>query len=330
MGLHARMEAQSVFNDAIQEDDDELGIEEWEDWELQLDWRQQKAAQNMLHHSTIERSLASGFKHGKGMVINLQLLAVPAYKFRQAFSDIQFLPKNLLLCVRQWFAHYTNLEPIQVDYDKKVWNAPGYICGSVLQTLLQGQIRMYGCVVLQNRAFPNAGVQRLRAYPFKNSNFKGSMFYKKGNNPQDVVCIVPDTVEDEKDYDYTSHGCEYARLVCVFKAGLLKTTTGQSLTSVKQESEMCLHSQGNLTFWKARATNACMKPTQMMDLGMSVFQSQEFWARHLCWVPTGTQPSIPSWAAGKKATCFPHGSREKSKIYYVNPLGFRFGRTGSL
>lgn len=71
MGLHARMEAQSVFNDAIQEgiwmfmyvhllickyvpvyerssmftDDDELGIEEWEDWELQLDWRQQKAAQ---------------------------------------------------------------------------------------------------------------------------------------------------------------------------------------------------------------------------------------------------------------------------------------------
>ena len=108
-------------------DVDELGTEEFEDWELQLDWRQQKAEQinartgpsmgirfplqeNMLHYSTIERSLASGFKHGKGMSINLQMLAVPAYKFRQAFSDIQFLPKNLLLCVRRWFAHYTNLE----------------------------------------------------------------------------------------------------------------------------------------------------------------------------------------------------------------------------
>eukprot|EP00961_Rhodomonas_salina_P259981 3513362-Rhodomonas_salina.1 len=58
------------------------------------------------------------------------------------------------------------------------------------------------------------------AYPFKDFKFKGSAFYRKGNNPQDVVYIMPDTGEHEKDYDFTSHGCEYARLVCVFKAGL--------------------------------------------------------------------------------------------------------------
>ena len=46
--------------------------------------------------------------------------------------------------------------------------------------------------------------------------------------------------------------------------------------------------------------------------------------------PDGKDPCIPSWAANKQATCFPHGNRKKSKIYYVNPLGFRFGRTGSL
>ena len=55
-----------------------------------------------------------------------------------------------------------------------------------------------------------------RAYPFADAKFPGSKFYGKFN-PQDFVCIIPDAVEDAKDYDPMRHGVEYAKLIILFK-----------------------------------------------------------------------------------------------------------------
>ena len=59
-----------------------------------------------------------------------------------------------------------------------------------------------------------------RAYPFADAKFPGSKFYGKFN-PQDFVCIIPDAVEDAKDYDPMRHGVEYAKLIILFKVCLL-------------------------------------------------------------------------------------------------------------
>ena len=59
-----------------------------------------------------------------------------------------------------------------------------------------------------------------RAYPFADATFSGSKFYGKFN-PQDFVCIIPDAVEDPKDYDPMRHGVEYAKLIILFKVSLL-------------------------------------------------------------------------------------------------------------
>ena len=59
-----------------------------------------------------------------------------------------------------------------------------------------------------------------RAYPFQTATFQGSKFYGKFN-PLDYVCIIPDRVEDTKDYEPVRDGVEYAKLILLFKVFLL-------------------------------------------------------------------------------------------------------------
>lgn len=59
-----------------------------------------------------------------------------------------------------------------------------------------------------------------RAYPFETAKFTGSKFYGK-YNPQDYVCIIPDSVEDPRLYEPERDGVEYAKLIILFKVGLL-------------------------------------------------------------------------------------------------------------
>ena len=73
-------------------------------------------------------------------------------------------------------------------------------------------------------------------YPFADAKFSGSKFYGKFN-PQDFLCIIPDAVEDAKDYDLTRHGVLYAKLIILFKVFLIPKRPARMVYCTAQKKD---------------------------------------------------------------------------------------------
>ena len=70
---------------------------------------------------------------------------------------------------------------------------PESIKSVITEHVHNATIMQYGCLLMRNTALPHGGVQRLRAYPFSSGPCK-LLFHTK--NPQDVVVLVPDGIEN--------------------------------------------------------------------------------------------------------------------------------------
>eukprot|EP00961_Rhodomonas_salina_P040043 538206-Rhodomonas_salina.1 len=86
--------------------------------------------------------------------------------------------------------------------------SPKYSCAAVIAIRHDGRFFVLSRISVPTRAMKHTTVKDFKfkghAAVAKKCSCRKEVhaspsFYKKGNNPQDVVCIVPDTVEHEKD-----------------------------------------------------------------------------------------------------------------------------------
>jgi hypothetical protein len=142
---------------------------------------------SMQRPEGITRKLISGFKQNKGKSIKLVELATPLYVYRVHLDIMKFLPRQLVTCLHRWYQAFTGLEvSLNMIYDvfnlfKHVflssddWFAPFQLATHATGVRKDGEtrryiaacvwlqeVRMFGGLLVQHTAYPNAGVQRLR------------------------------------------------------------------------------------------------------------------------------------------------------------------------